>query len=295
MTCQHPNCFHSIHSICTNHCHWSLCQEHLNEHKNSLLIEFEEVIEDLIKPTNALSKSIEQIKTNFNEDHQKELDSLKQSHQKQINQIEQKFIEINQFQNQFNQISEHLIKIQTNQTILIQNDFQQIDNLLQEINQYKNSLTGLMIFIFNFFFLFFNLDKEETIKQPIKNHCPLTSLNIYGLLSSHNVRLCSPNKKLRNLYEHFRHYHHLTDHYANELIKAIRFSLDPIQTKIFPSDTKIIVLDVKQPCPLHNKPKQSGIPCTPCRSLVTDKFLPIHLKTVHRLRLPQIKEIIKSN
>jgi len=138
MTCQHPNCSHSIHSICTTHCHWSLCQEHINEHKNCLLIEFEEVLEDLIKPTNELSKSIEQIK-----DHkEKEIYSFKQSYQNQLNEIEQKLIEINQYQNQFNQISEHLIKIKTNENILIQNDFQQIDILFNKINQYKNSLIG---------------------------------------------------------------------------------------------------------------------------------------------------------
>jgi hypothetical protein len=281
MTCQHPNCSYSIHSICTNHCHWSLCEEHINEHKNSLLIEFEEVLEDLIKPTNELSKSIEHMKQNFNHDQQKELDSLKQSHQKQLNDIEEQLIEINQFQNQFNKISEHLIKIKTNEEILIQNDFQQIEILSKEIHQYQNSLT--------------NLNKEEYIKPSINNQCPLTSFNTYGLLPSHNVRLCSPNKRLKNVFAHFRNYHHLTHHHANELIQAIRLNLDPIQTKLFPSNAQIVALDDKQPCPLQTASHESGIRCVPCTSRVTDKFLPIHLKTVHHLRLPQIKEIMESD
>jgi DNA anti-recombination protein RmuC len=147
MTCQHPNCSQPIHSLCTNHCHWSLCQEHINEHRKSLLTEFEEVLQDLIRPTNELSKSFEQTKTSFNANQQTELDQIKQSHQKEIHKIEQQLIEINKFQDQYNQISEHLNKIKTNENILTQNHFQQMDILFKEINQFKNSFTGSFSFI----------------------------------------------------------------------------------------------------------------------------------------------------
>lgn len=119
-------------------------------------------------------------------------------------------------------------------------------------------------------------------------------MNIYGLSSSHNVRLCKSPKKIRQLFEHFRNYHHLTIHYTNELINAITHNLDPIQTKIFPSNAKIIDLDDKKPCPLQNTSRESGIRCTPCTNIVTEKFLPVHLKTIHRLRLPQIKQLIET-
>ncbi|CAF4831601.1 unnamed protein product, partial [Rotaria sp. Silwood2] len=69
----------------------------------------------------------------------------------------------------------------------------------------------------------------------------------------------------------------------------------PIQTKIFPSNTKITTINDKQPCPLYNAPKESGIRSTPCSTMVTEKFLPVHLQIVHRLRSPQIKELIKKN
>jgi len=151
MSCQHPYCSHLIHSTCTNHCRWSLCLEHINEHRESLVNEFEQVLEDLIKPTNELSKSIEQIKQTINKDQQNELDHLKQSHENQIKKLEQQLIDINQFQNEYNQISEHSIKIKTNENLLTQNDFQQIDNLLQKINQHKNSLTGLILSILSYF------------------------------------------------------------------------------------------------------------------------------------------------
>jgi hypothetical protein len=278
MSCEHPNCSHTIHSICTNHCHWSLCQEHLNEHKNSLLREFEEVLEDLIKPTDELSKSLEQIKKISNKNQENELHNLQQSYQKELDQIEQKLIELNKYKSQFNQISEHLIQIKTNQKILSQDDFKQIEILSKEINKYQNS--------------FKDIDLKPL--SLISNQCPLTNLNIFGLLPSHHVRLCSSNRKL-SLSQHFQKYHHLKPYYANQLIEAIRLHLDPIETKIFPPNTKVTTLDYKHPCSFYNTKEVNGIHSIKCSTMVTKKFLPIHLKTVHHLRLIQIKQVLQLN
>lgn len=154
MSCQHPNCSYPIHSICTNHCHWSLCSKHINEHGTLLVNEFQQVLEDLIQPTNELSKSIEQTKQTITNDQQKELDHLKQSHENQIEKLEQQLNQINQFQKQYHQISEHLTKIKTDKNLLTQNDFQPIDNLLKELNQFQNSSTGSLFSFSIFSFLF---------------------------------------------------------------------------------------------------------------------------------------------
>ena len=280
MSCEHPNCSYSIHSICTNHCQWSLCQEHLNEHKNSLLMEFEEVLEDLIKPTNELSKSMEIIKKISNANQTKELELIQQSYQNELDHLERKLIELNKYQKQFNQISEHLTEIKTNEKILSQNDFHQIEILSKQINQYESSLK--------------TFNPQILPELPELNQCPLTSLNIFGLLSSHNVRLCSPIRRHRNLFEHFRNYHHLLPQYANQLIDAIQIQSDPMESKIFPPDTRVTTLDDKHRCVFYDTTEINGIHSRKCLTMVTKKFLPIHLKTVHRLRVIQIKEVLQS-
>ena len=189
MSCQHPNCSHLIHSICTNHCHWSLCKEHFNEHKTSLLNEFEEVLEDLIKPTDQLANNLQTLQTDFDSIEQKRFNDLNKSYRKELDPIEQQLIEINQFQNQFNKISEDFLQIKINKNLLNQNHFQELDRLLNDIKQY-----------------------------PLKTN-------------SDEKHLC------------------------------------PLQT---PTDIR----------------------STPCSTMVTKRFLPIHLKTVHRLRSAQIKEIV---
>jgi hypothetical protein len=63
-------------------------------------------------------------------------------------------------------------------------------------------------------------------------------------------------------------------------------------TKIFPVDTNIIVTDDKQACPLHDTPRESGIRCTPCTSMLTEKLLRQHLSCCHRLSTENIREIL---
>ncbi|CAF4101876.1 unnamed protein product [Adineta steineri] len=267
-----------MHSVCTNHCDWSLCFQHIDEHRILLETEFEQVLDDLIKPTNEFSKIIEQTKQNIKKNQQEELDHLRQFHQNQMEIFDPQLIQTQQFQKQYNQISENLIKIKNNENLLIHNDFQQINNLLQQINQFKNSLT----------------DIQEIEKEIKLTYCPLTSLNIFGLCASHNVRLCGSQKQIRHLFEHFRNYHHLTPHYANELVNALAENLDPVLTKIFPSNSKIIDPNDKIACPFHNTSSESGIRRTPCTNMITKRFLSIHLKSVHHLRVKQIKEIMKE-
>ena len=275
MTCEYPNCSQSIESICTNHCHWSLCHEHLSEHKNSLLFEFETALEDLIKPTNELAKSLEQTKKFAADKHRKDVDRLQQSHRKQVEQIEQQINEFNKYQNQFNQLSECLIEMKSKRKILRQEDFHQLNLLNQDIQRLEHSFKPLS-------------------SPSLPDRCPLTSLNIFGLSSSHHVRLCLPNKKLHNLFEHFRNYHHLTSFYANKLLEALQLHLDPMQTTIFPPDTQVVTVDDKHPCSFYQTSLVNGIPSKSCLTMVTKKFLPIHLKTVHRLRLTQIRQVLQS-
>lgn len=277
MTCEYPDCSHSIESVCTNHCQWSLCHDHLSEHQQALLWEFEHALEDLIRPTNELAKSIDQTKKISSDKQRREIEQMEQSHQQQLDQIEQQLNELNKYQNQFNQISECLIEMKKKEKILKQEDFHQLEILTQEIHRLENSF------------------QSPPPPRIIPDRCPLTSLNIFGLSSSHHVPLCSPNKKPRNLSEHLRNYHHLTPFYVNQLLHALQRQLDPMQTIIFPPNTQVIALDEKQPCVYYDTSIVNDVPSKSCSTMVTKKFHPIHLKTVHRLRSAQIQQVLQGH
>ena len=171
MTCQHPRCTRPIHSICSNHCFWSLCSHHLDEHRTILINEFEQVVQDLIKPTNVLSKSVEQTKENTAKDQQHEFDLLERSHQNQIQKFDQRLIAISRLQIQHNQMSENLAKIKNNESNLTQDDFHKVDKLIQEIHQQKTLPTGsftskLMNYSNECFrFRYFSTRKTSSIKR----------------------------------------------------------------------------------------------------------------------------------
>jgi hypothetical protein len=149
------------------------------------------------------------------------------------------------------------------------------------------------------------MDSSRQQSSPLSMHlstdvrigfrCPLTNYNSYGLLPSHGVRICAPNKSIRHLLEHFRNYHCLNADYANALMQAIMLNRDPLITKIFPMDTNITIRDDRHPCPLHDTPKTSGIRCAPCPSQLTEKSIRSHLKTVHRLPSAKIKRLLETN
>lgn len=110
-----------------------------------LINEFEQVLQDLIKPTNVLSKSVEQVKESIAKDQQHELDLLERSHQTQMKKFDQRLIAISLLQIQHNQMSEHLAKIKNYESNLTLDDFQKAEKLIQEINEHKTLPTGFLI------------------------------------------------------------------------------------------------------------------------------------------------------
>lgn len=141
-SCQHPNCSYAIYSICANHCHWSLCEKHIDEHRKSLIVRLEELLEDLVEPTNELLHLFELKKHKYCIQQEKQLDSVKQIYEKEICQIKEELTGLTKFQDECNKISENLSRIKANEILLTHNDFQRIDTLSKQIVEYSNSLQG---------------------------------------------------------------------------------------------------------------------------------------------------------
>ena len=314
MSCQYPNCSRTFHAICTNHCHWSLCEEHSNEHRRSLLNEFEHVLNDIAEPTRQLSRSIERKKLSLREQQQNELLRIEQHHRRNADRIEQRLRTLQNFQNQLQEKSKHAADCKSGQEALTATHFQQLDALVAQFHHSKNSFTGDPRSLHGRLpYAFVSVDspvhltakKRTSVQKPLPNAvshwrsksrhaCPLTTLDVFGLNASHNVRLCAPHKAFRQFFEHLRNYHHLTIDFANRLIQAMAMNEDPTSTIIFPLDTTVSVLDEKRPCPLHATPASSGIRSTPCMTTMIGKLFRSHLCTVHRLSPSRIDKIMEE-
>jgi len=255
MSCEHPNCWKAIHSICTTHCQWSLCFDHFTEHKYSLLNEFEITLNELIQLANEFGCDI-------NREH-----------------LEQETKQIENFEDEFRKISKEFSQIQNNKHLLRTNHFQTIENLFGKIQQttfpVPSSPPSLS-----------SLPLTENQYFSFKQQCPLKTFNTFGLLPSHQIRLCTSYREIQNLLQHFRTYHRINEFYSKQLLEAISSNLDPKQTIVFPPNENITISYEKFPCPLYNSHQ--------CLTKVTQRFLPIHLKIVHRLRSNQIKDILQN-
>lgn len=268
MFCEHPICSKPIQSICSTHCHWSLCVEHLDEHRRNLLNDFERSLRDLMKPTNDLSEQIEEQRKSLDEFQKSEIQRIEKRFRNEIDQIEEKFAELDRFQEEYQHLATSFEQIKSNRKVLTRDDAENLNRLIEKVRS--------------------NDKNENTI-----DFCPLTSLNLFGLKNEHRVRLCPSGKKIRNLIEHFRNYHHLNLKYAEALIEAVRSNRDPTSTKIFPSENDESILDEKFPCPFESTSSNSGIRSTPCSSFLTDKSIRQHLKLVHRLSSRKISKILQ--
>jgi hypothetical protein len=138
MSCEHPACSRAKRAICTTHCNWSLCQEHIDEHRQILFAEFERTLKNILQPKHELSKFLDNEKKNLDEYQKKEVRRIEQYYRKEIGQIEQKFLGLSQFQDEYETKSAYVTHIKNNPDCLTQDDFQQLDLLRQQL-QYNQT------------------------------------------------------------------------------------------------------------------------------------------------------------
>lgn len=136
-----------------------------------------------------------------------------------------------------------------------------------------------------------HLTRNDDVSH-FRGRCPLTHRGIYGLTHKHQIRLCSSQKTMPELYLliHFQRYHHLTRDIAYKLTKAIMNQSDPLTTCIF--QPKIDIIDKRYhpiTCPL-NKLEFS----TNCKRTFYKDSLKGHLLHVHHLTVTATKKIMQS-
>ncbi|CAF1316187.1 unnamed protein product [Rotaria magnacalcarata] len=307
--CEHPFCIRFIATKCSNHCQLELCQEHLIEHKNLFLAQYQKSFNNLHKSLNDLVNSMEETKKTLDDNYQKDVSVLNENHHKQLNEAERKFLFVNVTQKLIKEKRQLLTDVKNDQAFLYQYDIEQIKLYLTTMQEYhrdkietKTEIGGndcamslswssdVHSDIEDIPKLKTNTNNEYILK--FRGQCPLNRHGIYGLTNKHNLRLCSSKKQPTELclIKHFHRYHHLTQELSFKLTKAILNKFDPITTRIFPPNTDLIdqyYHPIK--CPL-NKLKFAN----KCESTFFRDSLKKHLLSVHQLSLSATMKIITT-
>ncbi|CAF4624328.1 unnamed protein product, partial [Rotaria sp. Silwood2] len=212
--CEHPFCTRLISATCSNHCQLDLCQEHITEHKDLFVAQYEKYFSKVTESLNELINSIEENKKYLNNNYRKDTFLINENYENKINKLEQEFQLLILTQKLIKQKLQVLNDVKNGQAFLYQYDIEQIKLYLKQIHEYhqdkmttennKNNIE--QSFSFNFTNTTYN-----TIRH-FYGQCPLTRLGIYGITAEHKLRLCSSkrNKSDICLLKHFNHYHHLT-------------------------------------------------------------------------------------
>ena len=142
MLCEYPNCLRSVHSVCTTHCQWSLCEEHLDEHRRSMFIEYEQILQDINRPLAQLSQSIGESKRTLDDHRKKEMHQIEREYRTEVNQIEQQILELHRLKEQYRERLIDFNQLKTFPEQLTQNHFQQLDSLSAQLVQQPTVSTG---------------------------------------------------------------------------------------------------------------------------------------------------------
>ncbi|CAF0995718.1 unnamed protein product [Rotaria sordida] len=304
--CEHPFCARLVLATCSNHCQLDLCQEHMIEHKNLFLVQYEKSFNNLKELLNELINSTEEIKNNLNTKYQKDISIINENYNNKLNELEQQFQFVISTQKLIKKKLQLLTDVKNGQAFLYQYDIEQIKLYLSKIREYNHDKTIMKInkndietfspfdsdidFDIDYIHGLNSNTKYDDIIQ-LRGQCPLTHLGIYGLTNKHKLRLCSLDKTTSDLYlfKHFHRYHHLTTTLSYTLAKAIINKLNPLTTCIFQSETNII--DERYHlirCPL-NKMESFN-----CKRPFFKSSLKRHLLKFHRFTLKTYNKIIEA-
>jgi hypothetical protein len=133
--CEHPFCTRLISSKCSNHCQLDLCEEHLTEHKNLFLVQYEKLFNNLKQSYQELFNSFEEEKKTIDINYQEKISLISDKSNNPANEIKQKSLLILSTQNLIKKKLKLLNDVKNGQALLYQYDIEQIKlyrNKIQE-------------------------------------------------------------------------------------------------------------------------------------------------------------------
>lgn len=133
MFCEHPTCSLETNTRCKSHCDLFLCQKHRVEHENDLLYEVEKQLGSLSKPLSILYNKSESDLKKSEESHQQELNRINCLFDSYSSSINQRLNLINTINKSIKNERDKILLCKSGDRQLTKEDYQQIKNLLDQI------------------------------------------------------------------------------------------------------------------------------------------------------------------
>jgi hypothetical protein len=125
MICEHPSCARSILTKCSNHCQLDLCQEHLTEHQNLFVVQYEKSLNKYHQSIETCIQTLDASKIHVDSHYQKELLSINEHYNTQLNLLEEKSLFIESIENFLKEKSDLVTNVKLGQATLHQYDLEQ--------------------------------------------------------------------------------------------------------------------------------------------------------------------------
>ena len=124
--CEHPFCTRSISSKCTNHCQLDLCPEHVIEHGNLFLAQYEKSLANFQKLINDYRHTIEQDRVQLDAKYDEDLRSINGVHCDKLKLVEHESTVVTATVNLIERKRQLLASVNSGQASLHQYDVEQV-------------------------------------------------------------------------------------------------------------------------------------------------------------------------
>ena len=126
MICEHPHCARSITSKCSNHCQLDLCQEHVTEHRQLFLVQYEKLLTKFNQSLSERLETLEASKAALERKYKTELLSINEHQHEQTHLLEEKTLLMDSVQAFLRKKRQLLTLVNVGDSTLHQYDLEQV-------------------------------------------------------------------------------------------------------------------------------------------------------------------------
>lgn len=134
-SCEHPSCQRTPQGKCSNHCSLDLCHDHLTEHRNLFVVQFEKCLNKFHQMLNEYLEKLEESKMKVESRYQKELLAINKHYNNQLNLLDEKSLLVHSTENFIKKKLQLLLNVKNARAVLHQYDLEQIQLYQSKISE----------------------------------------------------------------------------------------------------------------------------------------------------------------
>lgn len=140
-SCEDSSCPRDSVAKCSNHCQLNLCSEHLNDHQDSFVHQYEKRLNEFHQRLNECLENVEELKITAETEYQRDLLKINENYRNKLNLLDEKNFLVRSTENLIKKKLQLLLNVKNSRAELHQYDFEQVQLFQTKINENLSAKT----------------------------------------------------------------------------------------------------------------------------------------------------------